>query len=79
MLHRHCSSILTLKYAIRKLQENRVGLELIETRHLSVYADDVNFLGESKNAIIEDRETILGASRDVGLEINAEKQRLTEL
>jgi hypothetical protein len=54
-------------------------LELIETRHLSVYADDVNFLGESKNAIIEDRETILGASRDVGLEINAEKQRLTEL
>jgi hypothetical protein len=38
-----------------------------------VYADDVNLLGNSINTIKENSETILQASRDIGLEINAEK------
>jgi hypothetical protein len=40
-----------------------------------VYADDVNLLGDSINTINENSETFLEASRDVGLEINAEKMK----
>jgi hypothetical protein len=38
-----------LKYAIRKVQENQVGLELNWTHQLWIYADDTNFLGEREH------------------------------
>jgi hypothetical protein len=40
-----------------------------------VYADDVNLLDDSVNTIKENSETLLEASRDIGLEINAEKTK----
>jgi hypothetical protein len=40
-----------------------------------VYADDVNLLGDSVNIVKEKSETHFAASRDIGLEINAEKTK----
>jgi hypothetical protein len=50
-------------------------LELNGTNQLFIYVDDLNLLDDSIYAIKENSETLLEASRDIGLEINAEKTK----
>jgi hypothetical protein len=60
-----------LEYAIRKVQENEVGLKLNGTHHL--YADDVNLLVDNVDTIKKSTETLIDASKKVGVEVNTEK------
>jgi hypothetical protein len=64
-----------LEYGIRKFQENQVGLELNRTHQLLVYANDVNLLGDKIDTIKKTTETLTGASKEVGLEVNVEKTK----
>jgi hypothetical protein len=62
-----------LEYAIRKVQENQVGLKLNETHQLLIYADDVNLLGENIATVNKNTENLTVAIKKVDLEINVEK------
>jgi hypothetical protein len=52
-----------------------VGLKLNGTHQLLVYADDVNLLGDNINSVKKNTETLIGDSKEVGLEVNAEKTK----
>jgi hypothetical protein len=52
-----------------------VGLKLHWTHQLLVYAHDVNLLGDNINTVKKNTEALIGASKEVGLEVNAEKTK----
>jgi hypothetical protein len=52
-----------------------VGLKLNGTRQLLAYADDLNLLGDNIDNIKENTETLIYASKVVGLEVNTEKTK----
>jgi len=61
-----------LEYAIRKVQVNQDGLKL---NQLLAYADDVNILGGSIHTLRENAEALVAATREIGLEVSADKTK----
>jgi hypothetical protein len=47
-----------LEYALKKVQENQVGLKLNGTHQLLAYADDVNLLGDNVDTIMKNTGTL---------------------
>ncbi|KAJ4445822.1 hypothetical protein ANN_12507 [Periplaneta americana] len=65
----------TYQYAIRKVQDNREGLELNGLHQLLVYAGDMNMLGENPQTIRENAGILLEANKEIVLEVNPEKTK----
>ena len=52
-----------------------VWLELDGTHQVLIYADDVNMLGGNMYTIKEKAEALVVASKEIGLEVNADKTK----
>ena len=50
-------------------------IRFIGTHQILVYADDVNILGGSVHTIKKNAETLAAASKETGLEVNADKTK----
>jgi hypothetical protein len=64
-----------LVYVIRRVHVNPNGLKLNGTYQLLIDADDVNILGGSIPTVKENREMLVVASKETGLEVNAYKAK----
>jgi hypothetical protein len=61
-----------LEYATRRVHSNLERLNMYGTHQLLVYADDVIILGGSVHAKKKNAKDIVIASKESGLEVNAE-------
>jgi hypothetical protein len=68
-----------LEYAIRRVLVNQDGLKLNGTHLLLVCADDVNILGGSVHTVKENEEALVVASKEIGLEVNADKSKYMDI
>jgi len=50
-------------------------LKLNGTHQLLIYADDINILGGSVHTVKENTEALIVASKEIGLEVNADKTK----
>ena len=64
-----------LEYAIRRAQVTQNWLKLNGIHQLLVYADDVNILGGSVLTVKKNAEALIVASKEIGLEVNADKTK----
>jgi hypothetical protein len=64
-----------LKYAIKRVQVNQDGLKLNGTLQLLAYTDDVNILGGIVHTVKENTEALVVATKETGLEVNADKTK----
>jgi hypothetical protein len=55
-----------IEYAIRRVQENHVSLELNGSLQLLVYADGVNLLGDNIDTIKKNTQNKIDATKEVG-------------
>jgi hypothetical protein len=55
--------IFALTFAVRKVQENQVGLKLNGTHQLLAYPDHVNLLGDNTDAIKNNTKLLIDARK----------------
>jgi len=64
-----------LDCAIKRVQVNQDGSKLNGIHQLLVYADDVTILGGSIHTVQENAEALTVASKEIGLELDADKTK----
>jgi hypothetical protein len=63
------------EFVIREVQETEEGLDLNGAHKFLVYVDDFHLLGGNINIIKENTKALLEASKEVGLEVNIDKNK----
>ena len=58
-----------------RVQVNQDGLKLNGTHQFLAYADDINILGGSAHTAKENAEALVVATKEIGLEVNADKTK----
>jgi hypothetical protein len=66
---------LLLDFAFRRVPVNQNGLKLNGTHQLLVYADYVNIMEGGVHTIKENAKNSVVASKEIGLEVNADKSK----
>jgi hypothetical protein len=69
----------TLEYTIRRVQVTQGSLKLNGTHQPTVYADYVSTLGGSVHNINRNTEPLVSASKETGLEVNADNTKYKRL
>jgi len=64
-----------LEYAIRRAQVNQDGFKLNGTHQNLAYADDVNIMVGSIHTLKENAEALVATTREIGLEVSADKTK----
>ena len=64
-----------LEYAIRRVQVKQDGLKLNGAHQLLAYTDDINMLGGSVHDVKENAEALVVASKEIGLEVIADRSK----
>ena len=64
-----------LEYVIKRLQVNQDGLKLNGTHQLLVYAVVVKVLDRSIHTLMKNTESLVVASKEISLEVNADKTK----
>jgi len=62
-------------HAMRRVQVNPEGLKVNGAHQVLVFADDVNILGRSIQTIKKNMEALVVASKEIGLEANADTSK----
>jgi biotin operon repressor len=75
MPYHHLLANFALVYAIRKVQENQVGLKLNGTHQLLSYAGVMNLLGDNIDTVNKNTVTLIDACREVGLGVNVQRTK----
>jgi len=63
------------EYTNIRVQVNQDGLKLNGTHQLLAYADDVNILGGSIHTLKKNAEALVAATREIRLEVSADKTK----
>ena len=68
-----------VEYAIRKVQETNLGLDINGTHQVLAYVDDVNLIGDDIRTIDRNAGVLLNTCKDIGLAVNIGKTKYMEI
>ena len=74
-----CLITTTIQYAIRKVHETSLGLDMNVTHQVLVHVADVKLIGDDIRTIERNKGVLLNACKDIGLAVNIGKTKYMDV